>query len=88
MTDVQIPAASFLNFLGGLAAQGMMQLGEIPNPMTGTRERNLPYARYSLQLLEILAQKTAGNRTKEEDTYLTTMVSDLKARLERAEKNP
>jgi hypothetical protein len=85
MTDPNVPTASFMNFLGGLAAQGLMQLGEIPNPMTGTRDRNLPYARYTFQLLDILNQKTAGNRTKEEDDYLRSVLSDLKSRLERAE---
>lgn len=80
-----IPAATFLNFLGGLAAQGLIQLGEIPNPATGTRERNLAYARYTIQLLEVLAQKTAGNRDREEDAYLERMLDDLKTRLGKAE---
>jgi hypothetical protein len=86
MTETpQVPQATFMNFLGGLAAQGLMQLGDIPNPMSGTRDRNLPYARYTIQLLEILAQKTTGNRSGEEDTYLNNMIGDLKARLTKAE---
>lgn len=86
MTDApQLPTASFMNFLGGLAAQGLMQLGDIPNPLTGTRDRNTAYARYTLQLLEVLEQKSAGNRTKEEDDYLRSVVTDMKNRLAKIE---
>jgi hypothetical protein len=82
MADV--PAATFPNFLGGLATQALMQFGEIPNPITGEREVNLPYARYTVQLLEVLEQKTRGNRTPEEEQYLTGMLTDFRKRLERA----
>lgn len=87
MTDTQhVPEATFTNFLSGLAAQTMMQLGDIPNPMSGTREKNLGYARYTLQLLEVLEQKSTGNRTPEEDRYLLSMIADLKGRFTKAEK--
>ena len=74
-------APTFLAFLSGFAAQGLMQLGVIPNPLTGAREANLPYARYTLTLLEILKQKTAGNRTIEESQYLDGVIKDLGDRL-------
>lgn len=79
-----IPPASFLNFLGGLAGQALMSLGEIPNPLSGRREANLDHARYTLQLLEVLQQKTAGNRSPEEEAYLGTLIGDLQARLAKA----
>ena len=79
-----VPAATFLNFLGGLASQALMQFGEIPNPISGEREANLPYARYTVQLLEVLEAKTRGNRTPEEEQYLTGMLTDFRRRLERA----
>jgi hypothetical protein len=60
-----------------------MQFGEIPNPLTGQRAANPEFARYTVQLLELLAQKTNGNRTKEEDDYLTAMLADLRGRLAR-----
>lgn len=82
MADV--PAATFPNFLGGLATQALMQFGEILNPITGEREVNLPYARYTVQLLEVLEQKTRGNRTAEEEQYLTGMLTDFRKRLDRA----
>ena len=75
------PPATFLNFLSGLSAQALMQFGEIPNPLTGTRTANIDYARYTVQLLEVLNEKTAGNRSREEEDYLQAMLSDFRRRL-------
>jgi len=77
-----VPAASFMNFLSGLAAQALMQFGEIPNPMTGERAANPAYARYTVQLLEVLWAKTAGNRTPEEEAYFGQLIADCRRRLE------
>jgi hypothetical protein len=77
----KVPEATFLNFLSGLSAQALMQFGDIPNPLTGTREVNPAYARYTVQLLEILEAKTKGNRTPEENEYLLTMLNNFHAKL-------
>ncbi len=79
-----VPQATFLNFLSGLSAQALMQFGEIPSPITGERSANLEYARYTVQLVEVLADKTKGNRTKEEEEYLSGMLSDFRRRLSKA----
>ena len=81
MSD-ELPEASFLNFLSGLGSQALMQFGEIPNPISGQREANPPYAAYTVQLLRILRDKTEGNRSAEEDEYLQRMLTDLEQRLE------
>jgi hypothetical protein len=78
-----VPQATFLNFLSGLASQALMQFGEIPNPLTGERQVNPAYARYTVELLRVLQQKSAGNRSPEEDKYLTAMLEDLGKRLEK-----
>ena len=80
----QVPEASLLNFLSGLGSQGLMQVGALPNPLTGERSVNLAYARYTVQLLTVLKAKTAGNRSPEEEQYLVTMLADLSDRLNKA----
>lgn len=79
-----VPQANFLNFLSGLGSQALMQLGEIPNPASGQREANLPFAKYSIELLQVLKEKTEGNRNDEENQYLDTMLGDLQSRLAKA----
>lgn len=76
-----VPEATFVNFLSGLASQALMQFGELPNPLTGDRSANPAYARYTVQLLRVLRDKSAGNRTDEEERYLTSVLTDLEARL-------
>ena len=58
-----------------------MQLGEIPNPMTGQREENLPFARYTMEVLQILRDKTKGNLEADEEQYLNTMIMNLEQKL-------
>lgn len=79
-----VPQATFLNFLSGLASQALMQFGEIPNPINGERTANLDYARYTVQLIEVLEAKTRGNRNAEEDAYLSGMLKDFRRRLDEA----
>ena len=79
-----VPQANFLNFLSGLGSQALMQLGEIPNPASGQREANIPFAKYSIELLHVLKEKTDGNRSDEESQYLESMLGDLDTRLAKA----
>jgi hypothetical protein len=84
----EAPDATFLNFLSGLASQALMQFGELPNPLTGERAVHPAYARYTVQLLQVLREKSQGNRTPEEERYLSAMLSELSARLEKLPQQP
>lgn len=85
MSSNAVPQANFLNFLSGLGSQALMQLGEIPNPGSGQREQNVEFARYSIELLHVLKEKTEGNRNEEESQYLDSMLGDLDMRLAKLE---
>lgn len=79
--DGSIPEATFLNYISGLGAQTLIQLGAIPNPATGERQAVPALAKYSVDLLAIIAEKTKGNLTEEENDYLTGMLADCQRRL-------
>ncbi len=79
MKDQEIKA-TFLQFASGLAAQTLMHLGMLENPMTNTTGIDLPNAKYSVDLLVLLKEKTKGNLTAEESTYLNAAIDDLKIR--------
>jgi hypothetical protein len=61
-----------------LHAACMQQLGKIKHPATGQVERNLDAAQDTIDLLDMLKEKTAGNRTADEDRMLTQVLSELK----------
>jgi len=79
-----LPAPDFLVFISGVAAQVLMQLGEIENPMTKKTEPDLPAAKYSIDLIEMLKDKTEGNRTDDETRYIETVLYDLRMRYVKA----
>jgi hypothetical protein len=74
---------SFLTFLQGMGSQGLMQLGMIPHPITGQREANPGYARATLRVLELLQEKTQGNLSDEERTYLDGVITGMRQHIAR-----
>lgn len=60
-----------------LAAQGMIHLGEIADPMHGQKTIRLDGARFYTDLLAELKRKTQGNLQKEETVFLDDTLKNL-----------
>jgi len=73
-------SASFSLLISGLATQTLLAFGEIENPLTGKREVDVDQAKYTIDLLQILEEKTRGNLTEEEQGYLNEILYDLRMR--------
>ena len=56
----------------------MMAMGKIKNPVTDKIDRNLEYAKVSIDTLDMLLAKTKGNITEYEEKFLTEALKDLK----------
>ena len=56
----------------------MIALGLLPNPMTDEPEVQLDQARYTIDTLEMLQQKTEGNRTPEESKEFEQVLHELR----------
>ncbi len=63
-----------------LAAQVLVQLGDVENPMTRQRGIDIEAAKFHMDLLRILYEKTRGNLAEEEDKYFTQILIDLRNR--------
>ena len=74
----QVPEANFMLFISSLVREAMIHLGVVANPLTKKTEANLDQARYLIDTLSILQQKTKGNLTDEEKKFLDTMLDELK----------
>ena len=70
--------ASFVTLAMSIAGTAAMSLGLAPNPQTGKGEMNLQMARFNIDLLDMLEQKTKGNLQKEENDFLSRVLADLK----------
>lgn len=70
--------ASFMQFVGGMAMQTLVHLGKMSNPLNNETKIDLPNAKYSIDLLSILQDKTKGNLTSEESEHLANLLRDLR----------
>lgn len=73
-----IPEPSFILFVSGLATQVLISLGQIENPISKKKEKNLEQARYTIDTLKMMEEKTRGNLTPEEQKYLEGVLYDLR----------
>jgi len=81
----ELPAKpTFAQFFTGLAAQALMALGEAENPMTRKKELDLPQAKYLIDVLELLKEKTAGNIAEGEDAALGQILTELRLKFVKA----
>lgn len=77
---------TFPTFIVSLASSAMVHLGETPDPMSGQTEIDLPLARNSIDLLDLLKEKTKGNLDADEARLLDSLLYDLKVRFVEAAK--
>ncbi len=84
----EMPPADFLHFVSGMAAQILMQLGAIENPLAGEKAVDLAAARYSIDILQMFEEKTKGNLTPDETKYLSSALHDLRMRFVEAATGP
>jgi hypothetical protein len=68
----------FLGLIHSFQAAAMQQLGKIPNPYTQKIERDLPQARLSIDVLEMLRERTSGNLVGEETRFLDHVLTELR----------
>jgi hypothetical protein len=77
-TAREMPNPTFGDLVGLLSAQAMMFLGMLPNSSTQEPETQLPTARYFIDMISILEEKTAGQLTKEESHILDDTLHQLR----------
>lgn len=73
-----IPEANFSNFILSLNAQALVFLGALPHPETNRIESNILLAKHTIDILEVLKEKTKGNLTDEEQSLLDEILFRLK----------
>jgi hypothetical protein len=56
----------------------MISLGKVNNPDSDVLDKNLEYAKLSIDTLDMLIQKTKGNLSEYEEKLLTETVNQLK----------
>ena len=73
-----LPPPTLQMHLFHLASQVSMALGELENPVTKDKSVDLRAAHYLIDTLAMLDEKTRGNRTPDEDRYVTGVLTNLR----------
>ena len=74
----QLPPASFEMLVTSLATEVMISLGQLPQLGSEKVETNLDQARYAIDMLDVLQDKTKGNLSAEEEKALTDLLHQLR----------
>ena len=78
----------FLHLVSMFQFAAMQQMGKLPNPVTGKIERDLDQARMSIDMVEMLHAKTAGQRTSMESEVLEKVLFELRMNFVDEKKRP
>jgi hypothetical protein len=70
-------AMRFMQLVAMFQLAAMQQMGKLPSPVTNEIERDLDQARVSIDMLEMLKQRTEGNRSEAESEMLEKIVFEL-----------
>ncbi|PWB67641.1 DUF1844 domain-containing protein [candidate division GN15 bacterium] len=72
------PDMPFYQLVLSLQAGAMQQMGKIASPFTGKIERDLDMVRSTIDLLDMLQRKTAGNLNADEKQVLDHVLYELR----------
>lgn len=76
----ELPPADFQTLIGSIASQAVMGLGAVRDPKSGGVVIDLPAAKFAIDLLAVIEEKTRGNLTDEEGQELTQALAELRNR--------
>ncbi len=76
--NMQLPEVTFSTFILSLASSTLMHLGEVPNPDTQQKEKNLLLAKHSIDLLTMLEEKFRTGLSAEESKLLQDLLYEVR----------
>jgi hypothetical protein len=74
----QLPEINFSTFIFSLHSSVLLHLGVIEDPGTGQKQKNLPLAKQTIDIIGMLEEKTRGNLTEDEEKLIKHMLHDLR----------
>jgi hypothetical protein len=79
-----LPEVNFNSLIFSLSSSALLNFGEIADPQTGEKKKDLDLAKHSIDVIAMLQEKTKGNLTDEEQKFLDSILTDLRWRYVKA----
>jgi hypothetical protein len=70
--------ALFIQLVLTFQAAAIQQMGKLQNPITGKVERDLEQAKFSIDMLEMIENRTRGNLSEDEKEFLEHALFELR----------
>jgi hypothetical protein len=86
--DKEKSSQLFLSLIYSFQMQSMMHLGKIVNPVTNKTEKDLDSASMTIDMLEMLQEKTKGNISDDETKFLSEALTNLRLNFTAEKLNP
>jgi hypothetical protein len=78
MEDSEKKKVLFTQLILMFHGAAMQQMGKIKNPVTDKIERDLTQAQFSIDMLDMMKDRTGGNLSPEEERFLQSLIQELK----------
>jgi hypothetical protein len=85
-TSGPLPEVNFSTLIMSLSSSALLHFGEIPDPVSGEKKKDLPLAKHAIDTISMLKEKTQGNLTEDEQKFLDSILTDLKWRYVKVSK--
>lgn len=79
-----LPEVNFNSLIFSLSSSALLHLGEIADPQTGEKRKDIALAKHTIDTIAMLKEKTEGNLNEEEEKFLESILTDLRWRYVRA----
>ncbi len=73
-----LPEVNFSSLILSLSSTAFLHFGEIPDPGTGEKKKDLALAKHAIDTVAMLKEKTEGNLTEEEKQFIENILTDLR----------
>ncbi len=79
-----LPEVNFNSLIFSFSSSALLHLGEIADPQTGEKRKDIALAKHTIDTIAMLKEKTQGNLNGEEEKFLESILTDLRWRYVRA----
>jgi hypothetical protein len=79
-----LPEVNFNSLIFSLSSSALLNLGEIADPHSGEKKKDLDLAKHTIDTIAMLKERTEGNLDEEEAKFIENVLTDLRWRYVKA----
>ena len=85
-SQMPLPEVNFPSLIFSLSSTALCHLGELPDPQTNKKSKDLSLAKHAIDTIAMLKEKTAGNLSAHEEKFIVNVLTDLRLRYVKEKK--